>query len=519
MKILRSGRHVPPSHSRRTRGLAAFLALAVVATGCTTDERKPGVEAKAKAPTTALQPFYSQKLDWSDCGDGFQCARAEVPLDYATPSGEKIGISLIRLPATGKRIGSLLINPGGPGGSGVDYARAARSVLSDKVRARFDVIGFDPRGVGESSPVRCMSGRDLDAFVSLDASPDTPAEVAALEKGSEAFATACGAKAARLLPFVGTADAARDMDVLRGVLGDSGLSYLGKSYGTHLGAVYADLFPKNVRALVLDGAVDPSVPSLKSNETQAVGFEVALKAFLQDCFEDGACPFSSRTVEGAMAELGDLLKKADEQPLKNTLGDGREINESWAVLGIVTPLYEREAWPVLREALGHAFNGDGTDLLRMADLMLDRKADGSYSNQTESNMAINCVDHPYPKEVSAYAKGAAEAQKVAPHFGNFVMWGSLPCAYWSVAPKGTDKKITAEGAPPIVVVGTSRDPATPYEWAEGLASQLSSGVLLGYDGDGHTAYRTGSDCVDKAVDDYLISLKAPKEGTMCPKVT
>ncbi|GLX01445.1 proteinase [Microtetraspora sp. NBRC 16547] len=500
---------------RVRRVAAAFLALALVATGCADEQEKP----RAEAPTPALQPFYSQTLDWKDCGDGFQCSRAEVPLDYSAPSGEKIGISLIRLPATGKRIGSLLINPGGPGGSGVEYARAARSVLSEKVRSRFDVIGFDPRGVGESSPVRCMSGGDLDAYVSLDASPDTPAEVKALEDGSKAFATACGAKAGRLLPFVGTADAARDMDVLRGVLGDSGLSYLGKSYGTYLGAVYADLFPKKVRALVLDGAVDPSVPALKSNETQAKGFEVAMTAFLQDCFEDGACPFSSRTVEGAMKELSDLLARADEHPLKNGLGDGREINESWTVLGVVTPLYNRDSWPALREALGHAFNGDGTDLLRMADLMLDRKSDGSYSNQTESNMAINCVDHPYPKDAAAYAEGAVEARKVAPHFGNFVMWGSLPCAYWPVAPKGTDKKLTAAGAPPIVVVGTSRDPATPYEWAEGLASQLSSGVLLGFDGDGHTAYRTGSECVDKVVDDYLISLKAPKHGTMCPKIT
>ncbi|MGI5493346.1 alpha/beta hydrolase [Microtetraspora malaysiensis] len=514
MKIFRS-RRVPPTPARGAA--AAFLALALAVTGCTQtqEEAKP----RAEAPTPALQPFYSQSLDWKDCGDGFQCSRAEVPLDYSAPSGEKIGISLIRLPATGKRIGSLLINPGGPGGSGIQYARAARSVLSAKVRSQFDVVGFDPRGVGESSPIRCMSGSELDAYAGLDASPDTPAEVTAMEKGSKAFADACGAKAAQLLPHVGTADAARDMDVLRAALGDSGLTYLGKSYGTYLGAVYADLFPKKVRALVLDGAVDPSVPALKSNETQAAGFEVALKAFLQDCFEDGACPFSSRTVEGAMDELTDLLKKADSHPLKNTLGDGREINESWVVLGIVTPLYERQAWPVLREALGHAFNGDGTDLLRMADLMLDRKPDGSYSNQTEANMAINCVDHPYPKEPSAYAEGAAEAAKIAPHFGNFVMWGSLPCAYWPVAPKGTDKKLTAAGAPPIVVVGTSRDPATPYEWAEGLASQLSSGVLLGYDGDGHTAYGTGSTCVDKAVDDYLISLKPPKQGTMCPKVT
>ncbi|ETK35322.1 alpha/beta hydrolase [Microbispora sp. ATCC PTA-5024] len=507
------------------RRVVAAVTAALLACGCSAATRDAGGTAGGsdhpatiKAPTPALQPFYSQKPAWNDCGDGFQCARIQVPLDYDKPSGERIEVSAIRLRATGTRVGSLLINPGGPGGSGIQYTRSARALFPDGIRSRFDIVGFDPRGVGESTPVRCMTSKQLDAFVSLDASPDTPEELTTLERESKGFADDCEAKSGHLLPHVGTADAARDMDVLRAVVGDTKLTYLGKSYGTYLGAVYADLFPKQVRALVLDGAVDPAVPSLKANEVQAQGFEVALKAFLEDCFQDGACPFTSRTVDGAMAEVSALLKKADEHPLKNDLGDGRQVNEAWTTLGIVTPLYERDAWPRLRAAFGHAFNGNGTDLLRMADILVDRHQDGTYSNQTESNMAINCLDHPFPKDPGEYKRAAGEAARVAPQFGSFVMYGSLPCAYWPVESKGTDKPLKAAGAPPILVVGTIRDPATPYEWAKGLASELSSGVLLGFDGDGHTGYRSGSTCVDSAVDGYLISLRVPKNGTVCPKI-
>ncbi|MFG1823810.1 alpha/beta hydrolase [Microbispora bryophytorum] len=511
-----------PSRRMAVAALAALLPFTACSSHAPTTSEQPsagaGTQPAVEAPSAELRPFYAQRPTWRTCGDGFQCAKIKVPLDYTKPSGERIELSVIRLPATGKRAGSLLINPGGPGGSGIQYARAARSVVSDKVRAQYDIVGFDPRGVGESTPVTCMTASQLDAYIGMDSSPDTPAEVSALNKVSKQFADSCGAKSARLLPHVGTADAARDMDVLRGVLGDPGLTYLGKSYGTYLGAMYADLFPKHVRALVLDGAVDPAVPSLKSNEVQAKGFEVALKAFVEDCFLNSACPFKSRTVDGAMKEISALLARADRQPLKNDLGDGRTVDEAWAVIGIATPLYERAAWPRLREALGKAINqGDGTELLQMADLLVDRRSDGSYSNQTEANMAVNCVDHPFPKALDTYRQAAGEAAKVAPHFGPFVMWGSLPCAYWPAKSVGTDKPLKAAGAPPILVVGTLRDPATPYEWAQGLASELTSGVLLGYDGDGHTAYRSGSACVDNAVDDYLLALRAPRNGTICPK--
>ncbi|MGV9327092.1 alpha/beta hydrolase [Streptosporangium sandarakinum] len=491
-----------PAASRAVTAVVAVLtALALLAAGC----------AGVTRPDTGLA--------WKDCGDGFECAKLPVPLDYGKPDGERIEISVIRLPATGRRIGSILINPGGPGASGVEYARSARSVLSGAVRARFDVVGFDPRGVGGSSPVRCLSSGDLDAYVGLDASPDSPAEVAALEEGSRKFAAGCQARSGRLLPHVGTADAARDMDRLRAALGDSRLTYLGKSYGTQLGAVYADLFPARVRALVLDGAVDTSLSPMAMSAAQAHGFEVALDAFLADCLTADDCPFTG-TVKSARREVADLLRRADRNQLTNRTGDDRQVSEAWATLGLITPLYDRQAWQVLRQALGEALKGDGTLLLRMADLMIDRKENGDYSNQTEANMAVNCVDARYPAGpagAAAFAEAADRAAEKAPLFGRYATWGSLPCAYWPVKGKPLDRT-DAPGAAPIMVIGTERDPATPYEWAEALADELSSGVLVGFDGDGHTAYLTGSSCVDRLVDDYLIDLKVPRDGTRCPKI-
>ncbi|GII81524.1 proteinase [Sphaerisporangium rufum] len=521
-----------------SRAAAALVAATLVMTGCSAKGETrlpadgaspsdppaattPTGEPATAAPSPALAPFYTQKVRWAPCKDGFQCAKIEVPLDYGDPGGERIQIALIKLPATGKqRIGSIVLNPGGPGGSGIEYARAATSVLSPGVLSRFDTIGFDPRGVGQSTPVRCLTGPELDEFIGLDGTPDDPAEVKLLARGAEHFAAACQAKAGKLLPHVGTADAARDLDVIRAVLGDQGLTYLGKSYGTYLGAVYAELFPKKIRALVLDGAIDPSLaPVPYVNAAQARGFETALRAFLADCFTASSCPFPEKKTGPALDRISELLRSADRQPLRNKTGDQRKIDESWTTLGIVTALYDKRSWPVLRTALAQAFKGDGTTLLRLADVLVDRRPDGSYSNQTEANMAVNCVDHPYPNRTSAYEDAARKAQQESPRFGAYVMWGSLPCEYWPVKAKGPDKPLTARGAPPIVVVGTLRDPATPYEWAKALASQLSSGVLLSFDGDGHTAYRTGSACVDEAVDRYLISLIAPRDGTKCPKIT
>ncbi len=496
---------------RAVKYIGMATALALAAAGCNGDEDT----ASPSAVPAGLESFYEQKPSWKDCEDGFECTTVEVPLDYSKPSGDKLGISVIRLPAqdSSDRIGSLLTNPGGPGGSGVDFVRQVGRAFGADLRKRFDIVGFDPRGVAGSDPVRCNTGAQLDDFFSTDASPDDEQETRALGTEGEEFAQNCETKAADKLPHVGTVNAARDMDVLRAALGDDKLTYYGASYGTYLGAFYAEQFPKNIRALVLDGAVDPTLSSTELLIEQAKGFETALRAFAEDCVANG-CPFGD-SADAVVTRIGDLLDDIDKKPLTSTRDD-REVTESLAVMGIARSLYVKEYWPVLRQALTKAINdSDGTILLGLADEMVDRKADGTYSNQTDANMAVNCVDKPTPQNLAAYGKAAAEAEKSAPRFGPFVVWGGVPCVYWPTQSAPEPKPLTANGADPILVVGTTRDPATPYKWSENLADQLSSGVLLTFEGDGHTAYLQGNACITNAVDDYLVTTDPPKNGTTC----
>jgi len=465
-----------------------------------------------------LTTYYKQKPAWSNCQGGFQCATVKVPLDYAKPGdGGDLKLSVIRMPAGNKsrRIGSLVTNPGGPGGSGVEFLRGNAMSFSEALRARFDLVGFDPRGVGGSSPVRCLNGKQLDQYFATDSSPDDQGEIDKLVQGGKQFAGGCQAKSARLLPHVGTINAARDMDVLRAALGDKQLTYFGASYGTYLGAFYADQFPKNVRALVLDGAIDPKLSAAQVNLEQAKGFERALHAFAADCVRSSGCTLGNDT-SGVLDKISELLARTDKTPLNNGLGDGRVVNEPMAATGIAAALYQKEAWPTLRLALSRASDGnDGTLLLKLADLLTERKENGAYSNLMESNMAVNCVDKPFSADPGSYAKDAEGAKKAAPRFGPFIVWGSLPCAYWPSKANEKPHALAAAGAKPILVVGTTRDPATPYSWAKGLASELQSGVLLSLDGDGHTAYLAGNRCIGQNVDRYLIEGIAPQKGTMC----
>ncbi|MUN35648.1 alpha/beta hydrolase [Actinomadura litoris] len=500
---------------RGARLIGAATVLALAAAGCNSGEKQATSEVGVSAPT-GLGSFYGQQLSWKGCGGGFQCTTAKVPLDYSKPSGQKIGIALIRLPARDKseRIGSLFINPGGPGGSGVGFVRQAAEAFGSDLRKRFDIVGFDPRGVGQSDPVHCNTGPQLDAFFAADSSPDDQKETAAFAADSKEFAQNCGAKAASELPYVGTVNAARDIDVLRAAVGDKKLTYYGASYGTYLGAFYAQQFPGNVRALALDGAVDPTTSSTGLLVEQAKGFETAFRAFANDCVKKPNCPLGTST-DAAMTKLASFLAQTDKKPLSNTR-DTRQVTEALAVMGIASALYLKENWPVLRQGLAQAFQkSDGTLLLTLADQMVERHPDGSYSNQTDANMAVNCVDKPNPASAKAYGQAAAEAKRVAPHFGPFVVWGGLPCVYWPVQTKTRPTPVTAKGAKPILVIGTLRDPATPYKWAQNLASQLSSGVLLTLDGDGHTAYLQGNPCITRATDDYLLNADPPKPGTIC----
>jgi pimeloyl-ACP methyl ester carboxylesterase len=448
--------------------------------------------------------FYGQRLSWTSCGSGFQCASLLVPVDYSRPGGATMHIAVIRKPASGASRGSLVVNPGGPGASGVDYVRGSAGTFAG-VTSTFDLVSFDPRGVGRSRPIRCETGAQLDAFVAVDPTPDTPAEHATLVQSARAFANACFRRNGEYLDHVGTIDAARDMDAL----GDKKLTFYGGSYGTYLGAKYAQLFPHRIRAMVLDGALDPRQPTTAENRVQAIGFETDLRDFLANCVHTSSCPFSSPDPEGGLDRLEASI---DAHPLTVS---GRHLGPGEFFEGLALGLYSTSYWSTLRQGLTNAKNGDGRLLLAFSDALTERHSNGSYSNLIESNLAINCIDRPSPRKVSSYDAAARAFAKAAPHFGEPIAYGSLPCAFWKVPPVEQAHAVTAAGAPPIVVIGTTRDPATPYVWAKALARQLASGVLVTYNSDGHTAYEHGNSCVVGAVNAYLDRLVVPRNGLRC----
>lgn len=496
---------------------AAATVVAVAAAGCgaTSDASSP-LGTSTTSTTRAPTPTRTASLDWTHCsgalsGQGLLCATLQVPLDYAHPSGPTIGIALDRLPATGTRIGSLLINPGGPGGSGLQFLPEIAPQLSPQLRAHFDLIGFDPRGVGASDPVVCGTGSQLDAYLNVDEAPTTPAGVNALLAADRSFAAGCEAHSGAILPYVGTVDAAKDMDRIRQALGDAKLNYLGFSYGTFLGATYAKEFPTHIRAMVLDGAENPALGAVTMVDTQAAAVDAELRSFFDWC----ATPSSScawKPAGGRAAMQGDVLAVLDRsrhQPLVAS----RPVGPNQVLYGMAEALYEPQSWPSLGRALAAASKGDGTDLLSMYDSYVERNSNGTYGNLMEANNAISCADQPWPSATQIEADAAA-AEKQAPVFGLANLYSGLLCTVWPAPPSDHPQRITAAGSPPIVVVGSTGDPATPYSWAQALASQLSKGVLLTRVGEGHTAYLS-SQCVRNAVDAYLVDLRPPAAGTRC----
>ena len=464
-----------------------------------------------------LEEFYGQDIAWESC-DGGECATLTVPIDYAEPAGATIELALLRVPAGEGSQGSLVVNPGGPGGSGVDYARSAGLVYSDTLREHYDIVGFDPRGVGQSAPVTCFEDARMDEWVGFDPTPDDEAEAeAALQQGRD-FAEACLENGGDLLGHVSTMEVVRDMDVLRSALGQEQLDYFGASYGTVLGSTYAEMFPANVGRFVLDGAVDPTMKGIDSAVAQTEGFERATRAYVEDCVADGDCPLGD-DVDSAMGAIPEFLNQLDAEPIPLDGDPAGELTEGWAMYGIVVAMYDQAGWPILTEAIRSAQEGDGTMLMFLANLYFDRSTDGVYnSNSTQAFYAVQCLDGSTSTAPEVDDEEALERYlEVSPTWGrHFATMDKSTCESWPVSmdsPPVTE--YDAEGAAPIVVIGTTRDPATPYEQAVALADLLSSGVLISYDGDGHTAYGRSNECVDDAVDAFLVEGTVPEDGLSC----
>jgi pimeloyl-ACP methyl ester carboxylesterase len=439
-----------------------------------------------------------------------QCSTLLVPEIYSHPAGRVLSIAVARLPATGRRAGSLVVNPGGPGASGIQFLEADSNIFS-QLTGHYDLVSFDPRGVGQSDPVRCLPPRQIDQQVDANPDPTTAAGRAQLVRLSKHFAAACYRRNGNYLEHVGTIDEARDMDVLRAALGDRKLTYYGASYGTYLGAKYAQLFPTGIRAMVLDGALDPAQSVTAQNRAQAVGFETDLHDFESACVAAGSCPLGS-TQTAVEAWLHQLQRQITAHPIRYR---GRTFGPGELFEGIASGMYSPSNWSALWSALAAVKQGNPAGMFVFADALTERNTNGTYSNLIESNTAINCIDRPSPRKVSTYVADAQSFATVAPDFGAAIEYGGMACAFWKVPPVENLHRVTAPGAPPILVIGTTRDPATPYVWAQALARQLDSGVLLTYDGDGHTAYIRHNACIDAAVQSYIVSLRPPAAGTVC----
>jgi len=467
-----------------------------------------------EAPSPDLEPFYAQELEWSDCESGKECATLTVPIDYRDPTAATIGLALLRAPAENPdaRVGSLVINPGGPGAPGTTPANESESYFGEPLRESFDIVGFDPRGTGASDPVDCLSDEEVDAFIAADPAPDDPGEEEQYADSLEDFYAGCVENSDALIGHVSTNEAARDMDVLRAALREETLTYLGFSYGTRLGATYAELFPERVGKFVLDGATDPALSYRQSVLNQAGGFQLALESYIQDCVDGGDC-FLGDTVQEGLDRISGLLDQIDDQPLPTN--EERDLQIGNAFYGLVLPLYSEENWQYLSQGLQQAFEGDGSTLLLLSDIYGSRE-NGTYAdNSLEAIYAINCLDDPTSIEPGQVRSNYRDFKKVAPTFGEVFAWGLLNCRGLQVEPAYKPLDIRAEGAAPIVVLGTTRDPATPYAEAVALAKELESGVLVSRDGDGHTAYNKGNDCIDVAVEDYLIEGVVPEDGLEC----
>ena len=492
-----------------------LLATVLLLTGCASTAA-PIETAAAATGNTAR--FYNQKISWSNCGLNLTCANVVVPVNWARPTRATMKLAVVSYKASGTNpLGSIIFNPGGPGASGYDYVHDSATELgTSQLRARYNMVGWDPRGVGRSAPVKCLDANATDELLyGASGYPVGSAkDLAASKKSLAKFVAACKRNTGSKMRYFDTVSTARDLDVLRAVVHDTKLNYLGYSYGTLIGATYAQLFPTKVGKMVLDGAIDPSVPDDEQSVTQLKGFDLALNNFLKSCIGSSDCPFKG-TAEQALAKIKSFLLNLELHPLQTS--DGRELTIWGANTGMIMTLYSDSYWTYLSQAFTEAFGGDGTTFLELADAYNDRTADGKYtSNLMEANVAISCLDS---RSSSKYSDMVAQNKRLvaaSPTFGKYWSFGALTCASWPYPLAKHPKTYAAKGAPPIMVVGTTGDPATPYEQAVSLATKvMSTGFLVTFNGEGHTAYGRSNSCIDNTVDDFFIAGKVPAADPSC----
>jgi pimeloyl-ACP methyl ester carboxylesterase len=469
--------------------LALTACLALVATAC------GGGSSTADAPDGG-DDGTGGALDWEDCG-GAECTTLDVPVDYEQPDGDTLTLSVARVPASGDRIGALFVNPGGPGASAAEFATGFAYSLPSDVTEHFDIVGVDPRGIG-ASDIDC--GGDPTELYGVDYSLDSPQDKTTLLDVSTAYVAGCQRAAGDLLPHLGTIDVARDIDAVRAAMGDDQINYLGFSYGTAIGQELAELFPDRVRAMVIDGVLELGPTGTEQAAAQSLGFEQALDAFAADCDADPSCPVGP----DAMAAIDELSARVEEEPIP---GSPRDLGPGELSTGLAMPLYSQSLWPDLADAIASGLDGDGSGMVGLADQYLDLA-------DTDIYFAVNCLDSDWPESPDEVLAAGVAAGRAAPHFGEPIVNDYVRCAMWP-AEEEPLRPVTAPDAPPIVVVSTTGDPATPYEAGVRVAERLESAVLLTYEGEGHGVVGNGVPCVDDAVARYLVELEPPEDGTTC----
>ena len=470
----------------------------------------------ASAAPSGLDAYQAQRLSWHQCSVG-ECSQLRVPLDYADLSKGDILLAVSRVVHTGPASqGSIVINPGGPGESGLPFAWYAAKFLAPAVAKEFDFVGFDPRGVGKSAPVTCMTSKQTADWLAMDSTPDSPKETAQVMAAAARINKGCLKFSPRISPYVGTPSSAQDLDILRSALGQDKLNWLGFSYGTALGTAYLEAFPDRVGRFVLDGALNPALNSMQLSQGQSVGFQRAFQNFAADCGTRKGCTLGA-TATVVNARVNALLARLDRHPLPTD--QGPPLTQSLAIGGMLTAMYSPDDWKPLGDAIAQALNNNGTGLLELAWTGSEQTGPTTFTSNVQSAYyAIDCWDNPAPPGAAGFAAAARlwSAAAPIPEFSKSIAWGNAPCTTWfahnpqAPAPASTTTKA------PILVIGTRFDPATPYEWAQALSSQLPTSTLLTFEGNGHTAYGSGSTCIDNLVDLYLLRGSMPAKGTSCP---